>query len=165
MISGDELSKAMAKFATGVILITTSEEDGSVLAMTANAITSISLEPALVLVCVAHTRNTFRYIRQSGRYAINVLNADQLELARHFARSDRDREFQEVPVDYGFSGRGTPWVEGCLCTLDCEVVAMHDYGDHAVIVGEVHEAYMNAGKPLLFYERRLLGLESKSEAT
>ena len=108
MISGDELSKAMAKFATGVTLITTSEEDGSVHAMTANAITSISLEPALVLVCVAHTRNTFRYIRQSGRYAINVLNAEQLELARHFARSDRDREFQKVPVDYGFSRRGTP---------------------------------------------------------
>ena len=157
MVTGEDLRKAMSKFATGVTLIITLEEDGSVHAMTANAVTSISLDPPLVLVCVGNKRTTYRYIQLRGRYAINVLSRQQEEVASYFAKEEQYRT-GDVPVRYVLTQRGTPMVEGCICFLDCEVVGAHDYGDHTIFVGEVKSSQSGAGEPLLFYESRLRGL-------
>ena len=162
MVSEEELRNAMGRFATGVALITTLEEDGGVHAMTANSLTSISLAPALVLVSVAHHRNTYRYIRLRGCFAINVLRQDQADLAWYFAKDDHQPE-EQVSVEYRFTQRGTPGVHGCICFLDCEVVASHDHGDHAIFIGEVKETYSTDGDPLVFYQGRLLGLDQGAE--
>ena len=157
MVTGDVLRKAMAKFVTGVTLLATPKEDGSVQAMTANAVASISLDPPLVLVSVGHTRNTFHHLQNNGRYTINVLRREQDEAARYYAKDERDRT-GNVPVNYIRSRRGMPVVEGCLAFLDCDVVATHQYGDHTIFVAEVLETYTSAGEPLLFYNHRLRGL-------
>ena len=74
LVSGEDL--AMRKFTTGVTLLTTLRDDGSVKAMIANSVTSVSLDPPLVLVCVGHGRNTHEYIVSTGRYCVNVLASD-----------------------------------------------------------------------------------------
>ena len=160
IVTGEGMRKAMSKFATGVTLITTMEESGSAHAMTANAVTAISLEPPLVLVCVGTGRNTHRYIQSRGRYGINVLNRNQEEEASYFAKEEQYR-IGDVPVRYVVTKRGTPMIEGCICFLDCEVVGAHDYGDHTIFVGEVKCIRAVEGEPLLFYESRMWGLNRR----
>ena len=98
MVSGKDLRNAMRKFTTGVTLLTTLREDGSVNAMTANSVTSVSLDPPLVLVCVGHCRNTHRHIVSTGRYCINVLADGQASAAEYFAH-DEDRGTGPEPVE------------------------------------------------------------------
>ena len=162
MVTGEELRKTMAKFATGVTVLTTRKADGTVQAMTANAFASISLEPPLVLVSIAHTRNTFPHVRRAGRYAVNVLRREQIELAEYFAKNDRERT-DNTPVNYIDSAGGMPVIEGCLAFLDCRVVAAHEHGDHTLFVAEVIETRTSAGEPLLFYERQLQGLDPRQD--
>ena len=148
----------MRKFPTGVTLLTAVKGDGSVGAMTANSVTSITLDPPLVLVCVAHSRNTLKYIRDSGRFAVNVLREGEGHVARYFAVDEEDR-VGELPVEYSFNGRGTPRVKTCLSFMDCQVVAAHDHGDHTILVGEVHATQAEEGDPLVFFEGRYLGVD------
>ena len=161
MVSGIDLRQAMGKFATGVTLVTTLREDGSAKAMTANSVTSLSLDPPLVLVCLSHTCNTFPDVRRSGQYAINILGRAQNEAARFFAKDPEERTGDE-PVKYSLNSRGHPMVEGCLAFLDCDVIAVHDHGDHTIFVGEVKETRVKSGEPLVFYEGKYGGVASAS---
>ena len=158
MVSGDELRKVMRRFSTGVTLLTTLREDGSVKAMTANSVTSISLDPPLVLVCVRHDRNTFQYIEGTGRYTINVLGREQASSAKHFANDEEQRGGLD-PVEFTLTDSGSPKVEGCIAFLDCDLVGAHPHGDHTIFVGEVKDSSTEAGEPLVFYEGRFLGLD------
>ena len=162
MSSGGELRGAMSKFATGVTLITTVTEDGSVHAMTCNSLTSISLEPPLVLVCIGHARHTHGHIQRSGRYAISVLGRDQEDAARYYALDESDRTGDD-PVEFVSSQNGSPMVKGCVSFLDCEVVATHEHGDHSIFVGELRGARIGDGEPLIFHERRYSGVDGRSE--
>ena len=163
MVTGDELRAAMGKYPTGVTVVTTLKGDGSVGAMTANSVTSISLEPPLVLLSVGHTRNTLAYIRQSGRFAINVLRGDYVHVAEYFATDEQDRK-GEPPVEYSFTGRGMPRVDGCLSFVDCDVVDAHEHGDHTVFVGRVMDTHTGSGSPLVFFEGRYLDLPGSRES-
>lgn len=158
MVTGDELRAAMGKFPTGVTIVTTLKGDGFVGAMTANSVTSICLEPPLVLVSVGHTRNTMKYVQESGRFAVNVLKGDEAQVARYFAVDEQDRK-GGVPVEYSFTSRGTPMVSSCLSFVDCVVVDSHDHGDHTIFIGEVMETYTSSGSPLVFFEGRYLDLD------
>ena len=148
----------MRKFTTGVILLTALREDGSVKAMTANSVTSISLDPPLVLVCVGHERNTFQYINGTGRYSINVLANEQASAAKYFA-NDQEQRTGPDPVEFTLTERGSPRVKGCIAFLDCDVVGAHPHGDHTIFVGEVKDALTGDGEPLVFYEGNFLGLD------
>lgn len=154
MVTGDGLRKAMAKFATGVILLTTTKPDGSVQAMTANAFASIALEPPLVMVSIGHTRNTHPHVKRNGQYAISVLRSDQFEAALYFSKHDEDRSGAE-PVEFRWTEHGMPVVKDCLAFFDCKVVTKHEHGDHTVFVAEVIETDVSEGDPLIFYERAL----------
>lgn len=159
MVSGDDLRLAMSKFPTGVTLVTTVAADGSVHAMTANSLTSVSLDPPLVLVCIGHARHTNQIVRRTERYAVNVLNGEQATAAKYYSQDDDDR-VGAPPVEFTLNERGVPKADGCICFLDCDVVAAHDHGDHTIFVGRLREADTGEGQPLIFHDRHLRELGS-----
>jgi len=140
---------AMGRFATGVAVVTAQGERGPV-GITANSLTSVSLEPPLVLWCPARRSSRFDSFVAANHYAIHVLAADQLALCRHFARSGDDF----TPFAHETSPEGLPALSGCLARIDCQAEARHDAGDHAILVGRVLRVTMREGEPLVFWRGR-----------
>ena len=145
--------QAWGKFATGVSIVTTADTDGSVHGMTANGINSVSLDPLLVLVCAGHTTASYPLIRDSRRFAINILSEDQQDVAEYFARPT-DQKTGDVDVAITQTERGGYLVDGSLAQMDCRVVTEHEAGDHTIFIGEVEEISVGDGRPLLFFEGR-----------
>ena len=139
-------------------VITTVEPDGTPHGMTANAITSVALEPPLALVCVSHARTTFRIITETGKFGISLLGADQRAAAEYFARRPEDR-VGDPPSGYMSVDGGHPVIEGALSTFECEVVSAHKEGDHTIFVGRVRAYETRDGEPLMWYESAFGGLQ------
>jgi 3-hydroxy-9,10-secoandrosta-1,3,5(10)-triene-9,17-dione monooxygenase reductase component len=138
----------IGRFATGVAVVTAAGPDGPA-GMTTNAVSSLSLEPVLLLVCFESSSRTLPVVRETGRFAVNVLAAGQEELARTFAS-------KRVPAEK-FAGaahreaRGLPVLDGALAWLACDLRALHPGGDHVIAVGEVGEmGAREDGEPLLW---------------
>lgn len=132
-----ELRAVFGTFATGVTVITSGR--GVPHGMTANAFTSVSLDPALVLVCVKKSAVMHRTILAHGTFAISILASGQEGLARYFANSARPRdekEFQTVAYRRG-AHTGSPLILGSLGWIECKLAAAHDGGDHSIFVGTV----------------------------
>ena len=134
----------LGRFATGVTVVTAATADGPV-GITANSFASVSLDPALVLWSPAKGSARFDVFTGASHYAIHVLAAEQTGLARHFARTGA---FGDVPALPG--PQGVPLLEGALARFVCRREAVHDAGDHAIVVGRVLEAGQRAGDPLVF---------------
>ena len=150
--SGPDFRNALGAFATGITVITTKGIDHP-FGMTANAFSSVSLDPPLVLICVISGTYGAETIQRNGVFAVNILGSDHEPISRYFSSKDRPRgaeAFDEIP--HTFAVTGAPILEGAAGYLDCRVHAMHEAGDHLVFIGEVvalghdHEA-----KPLLFH--------------
>lgn len=136
---------ALGRFATGVTVVTARDGAGPV-GITANSFASVSLDPPLVLWCPAKSSSRFAAFAGARHFAIHVLGADQRDLAAHFVRHGRD--FAAVPFRDGPGG--APLLDHCLARFACRRMALHDAGDHVVIVGEVLGAAFRAGEPLVF---------------
>jgi flavin reductase (DIM6/NTAB) family NADH-FMN oxidoreductase RutF len=136
---------ALGCFATGVTIITCKTEDGP-LAIAANSFSSLSLDPALVLWSPAKASRRFPAFNAATHYAIHVLTADQAALCQTFARDGA--AFDGVAWVPG--AHGVPLIDGCLARFECTRHAIHDGGDHVIIVGEVTQAEMTQGAPLVF---------------
>lgn len=137
-------------FATGVTVVTT-QLDGELHGMTANAVTSVSLEPLLVLVCVDKTADTHDILAQAGVFALSILSREQEELSNHFAKKETEGAHRLDEVPHHFAVTGSPILDGCLAYLDCRVVAQYPGGDHTIFVGEVVDAHEIGDEgPLLF---------------
>lgn len=145
--------QAWGKFATGVSIVTTADSDGSVHGMTANGINSVSLDPLLVLVCAGHTTTSYPLIRDSRRFAINILSEDQQAIAEYYARPT-DQKTGDLDIAISRTERGGYIVDGSLAQMDCRVVTEHEAGDHTIFIGEVEEINVGDGRPLLFFEGR-----------
>ncbi len=145
--------QAWGKFATGVSIVTTADSDGSVHGMTANGINSVSLDPLLVLVCAGHTTTSYPLIRDSRRFAINILSEDQQAIAEYYARPT-DQKTGDLDIAISQTERGGYIVDGSLAQMDCRVVTEHEAGDHTIFIGEVEEINVEDGRPLLFFEGR-----------
>jgi len=151
-MTGEEFRRALGHFATGVTVVTVSGGHDLVHGMTANAFTSVSLQPPLVLVCVDHRARSHALLQQQKRFGINVLREDQEPLARYYADSNQTHEAAaELGVAYATTERGTPWLQDCLARLDCALVETHEAGDHTLFIGQVEQANLGEGRPLLFY--------------
>jgi flavin reductase (DIM6/NTAB) family NADH-FMN oxidoreductase RutF len=150
-----EFRAAVGAFATGVTVVTTRGEEHAY-GMTANAFSSVSLDPPLVLVCVISPSEGSEHIRRNGCFAVNVLHADQEPLSRYFASRDRPRgrdAFREVP--HRIAASGSPVLDGALGYLDCRLHTSHSAGDHDIFIGEVLELGSNPdGEPLIFHGGR-----------
>ncbi len=141
----------IGRFATGVTVITT-EVDGLVHGMTANAISSVSLDPLLLLVCVGRESRCHEQLLASERFAVNLLTEDQEHLSNHFARSD-DPTHDLGKIGCRVGQMGLPLLDGCLGYFECTKHAEFDGGDHTIFVGRVEhgELLLPEARPLLFF--------------
>jgi len=147
----DEFRRAMGRFATGVTLITTHLDD-ELHGMTANAVTSLSLDPMMVLVCVDKTADTHDILAKAGVFAVNILNGNQAHLSDRFAKKEFDGAHGLDEVPHGFAVTGAPIIEGAIAYLDCRTAMEHHGGDHTIFIGEVLEAKeLSEDEPLVFY--------------
>ncbi|MFX3635685.1 MAG: flavin reductase family protein [Candidatus Pristimantibacillus sp.] len=142
----------MGKFATGVTIITTIDTEGNPMGMTANAFTSLSLDPPLVLICIDNKSGTLTQLLASKKYCVNLLASSQENLSRIFARRGGAEKFENVPYSAGVTG--VPVLDGCLASVECMVTNVVEGGDHLILVGEgiqIHEVG-DATEPLIFYK-------------
>ena len=142
---------ALAQFATGVTIVCARAADGRIVGFTANSFNSVSLDPPLVLWSLARTSSSLAAFQAAERYAINVLAAGQVELARRFSRPHADR-FAGVGYRLGWSE--APLIDGCVAWLECRRHALHRTGDHELFVGEVVTVERARGEPLVFNHGR-----------
>lgn len=143
---------AMGRFAAGVTVVTMASPD-EVNAMTATAVSSVSLEPPLVLVCVDRDNHSNKLITESGAFAINILAQDQREFSDTFARPGAGKAEALAAISSSRGPSGSPIIEGCLAYLDCELFASHNAGDHTIFIGKVLKAEVSEAneKPLLYW--------------
>jgi flavin reductase (DIM6/NTAB) family NADH-FMN oxidoreductase RutF len=149
-------------FATGVTVVTTRGEQHAY-GMTANAFSSVSLDPPLILVCVIYPSEGATHISRNGVFAVNILTVDQEPMSRYFASRDRPKgrdAFRDVP--HKAAASGSPILEGAAAFLDCRLHADHEAGDHRVFIGEVLELEVNDGHtPLVFHGGQYRLLDSQ----
>ncbi len=160
-IPSDTFRRVMGHFVTGVTVVTAFDGDQP-FGITVNALSSVSLDPALVMVALDRRRFLTPIVRASGRYAVNVLSEDQQALSDCFAGAAVE------PGREAFCGAawhrgetGLPLVDGAIATLECTVVETFSAGDHDLYIGRV-DALANAAAdpmPLLYYRRRYLRIE------
>jgi flavin reductase len=145
----------MGSFATGVTVITMPTAEGA-WGMTANSVTSLSLEPTLILVCIDRATRTYQHILASGVWAVNILSAEQEAVSRTYAMKDFNVERTMVDTPYRRAVTGAPIIDGCLAYLDCRTYATYEGGDHTIFLGEVQEARVadTEAQPLLFFRGR-----------
>jgi flavin reductase (DIM6/NTAB) family NADH-FMN oxidoreductase RutF len=150
-VSAADLRHAMGHFATGVTVVTSVDAAGEPAGTTANAVSSLSLDPPLLLVCFDRTSLTLEAVRQHGAFAINVLAAPQQHLSRNFARRGLDAVWDEVPHRPG--PHGCPRLEGVLAGLECTVEHYLPGGDHEIVVGRVRHVETSGedATPLVFW--------------
>ena len=149
-VDAAQLRAAMGQFATGVTVITTRDPGGRAFGTTANAVTSVSLRPPLVLACLRQESETLAALLQRRRFAINVLHSSQAQHAQRFARRAAPDTWEAVAHR---SLDGIPVLAGAIATLECELHDVADGGDHAVVVGHVIglDHASPDGDPLVFY--------------
>jgi 3-hydroxy-9,10-secoandrosta-1,3,5(10)-triene-9,17-dione monooxygenase reductase component len=150
-MSATLLRDAMSRFATGVTVVTTLGHDGEPHGATANAFTSVSLDPPLILVCLAHTSNTLQALRAHGSFAVNVLSSRHEDLARSFARSGDEAAWGDP--EHLTGPTGSPLLAGVHAAIDCTVFAVYPGGDHDIVVGEVQHILVDdePGDALLWF--------------
>ncbi|MDQ0162879.1 flavin reductase family protein [Bacillus alveayuensis] len=147
---------AMGKFATGVTVITTSQ-NGEVRGMTANAFMSVSLDPKLVLISVGEKAKMNEMIKETGKFTVNILSEDQKEMSMLFAgqlKEDRKVDFDWID--------GHPILPNSLASILCDVYDAHIAGDHTLYIGKVTNIHMNDGDPLLFFEGKYRNIANPS---
>src|SRR5215470_16275054 len=161
-LSPSEFRKAMGTFATGVTIITV-DLDGEVHGMTANAFTSVSLDPMLVLVCVDHSTRTHAHLHAKKRFGINVLCEDQRAISEYYARPERTHEHAEAEAGARFdrTQHGTPVLHGALAYLECRLQSAEDAGDHTIFIAQVEDVVVRNGNPLLFFQAEYHTIGSK----
>ena len=138
----------MGRLVTGVALVTGRLGD-SAHGLTVNAVSSVSLDPPLVLVCLDRNGNSHDPIIASGAFAVSVLANHHEELAHRFTRGTHPERFDGVEFRDGVSG--SPVLPGALAWLDCAIRAVHPAGDHSIVVGEVLGCGAGEGDPLVFF--------------
>ena len=151
-VTREQFRQAMGSFATGVTVITVAEAGGEVHGMTANALTSVSLEPLLVLVCVDHRAKTRAQLKEKKRFGINVLSAGQRAISEFYARSiDTHQDAEAAGARFDRTSHRTPVLQGALAFLECRLQHEHEAGDHTIFIAEVEEVQVRAGEPLLYF--------------
>jgi len=153
--------QTVGQFVTGVTVVA-ADLDGAVRAMTANSFTSLSLDPPLVLFCVGKTAHLGQLIHSATGFSVNILQQDQQPLSTYFAGGWKE----EAPPPFTFNPwEGGPLLVGSAAALGCSVYAVHEGGDHWIVVGEVLALYRapQSGAPLVFSGGRYAALATPAE--
>jgi flavin reductase (DIM6/NTAB) family NADH-FMN oxidoreductase RutF len=142
-----EQRRIMGHFAAGITVATTRLGD-QLFGMTANAVTSLSLEPPLVLICVDKRAAFLPPLRESGVFALNILSEEHEVLSRRFAQRG-PKEFSDIAMST--AATGAPIFAEAHGFVDCKIVDVLPGGDHDIIIGEILAGDARPGKPLLYY--------------
>lgn len=141
------LRRALSRFATGVMVVTTCTPDGRREGLTANSFSSVSLEPPLVLWSLRRDAPSLPSFISAGRFALSILGHGQSHLSRHFATPLPDKfagiATREAPGD-------CPIIEDCIAAFECSTEIVHEGGDHMIFIGRVERAEFRPGRPLIF---------------
>ncbi|NQV47999.1 MAG: flavin reductase family protein [Rhodospirillaceae bacterium] len=151
-IDSNIFRNVLGRFATGVTVVTGYFDGGLPVGVTVNAFSSLSLDPPLVLFCLDRSTGSLDAFVNGNGFALNMLGKNQQHLSDIFASRKEDRF---SGIDYETWNSGAPILSGCLANLECSLEAVHEGGDHLIIVGRV-EKLMQAdeGRPLLYYQGR-----------
>lgn len=148
---------SLARFASGVTIVTARDRDGHDYGMTVSAFSSLSLNPPMILVCIDNGASVAPVLEHCEHLAVNILAEDQQALSQRFAKREIDR-FEGVEVQRGETG--VALLGGTLAALECDVVTRHPAGDHTILVARVRAAELREGNPLLYWHgayRQLAG--------
>lgn len=151
--------RTMGAFATGVAVVT-AVWDGEYHGMTMNSLTSVSLDPCMLLVCPRRDSATGEAIARSGEFVVNLLRADQQEFSSRFVGAFQDR-FAGVEVEH--TEAGTPLLADALAHIGCRVVDIHPAGDHDIVVGAVRFCREQGGEPLVFFRGSFGGFAARTD--
>jgi len=160
----DEMKKfrqCLGKFATGVAVVTCTDDDGKPYGITANSFSSVSLEPRLILWNIAKVSNSLQAFLDADYFAINILSRDQQDLSSHFAKSDHTL-FDSIRITR--SEQNVPLIPGALAWFECRTHQIHDCGDHHIVIGEVVSFESTAAEPLLFFSGKYAAIDTESPA-
>jgi len=149
MITKDEFRQALARFPSGVTVVTTKDKDGRLHGITVSAFSSVSLEPPMVLVCIDKSTGSHPAFEFGGTFVVNVLNENQEHLSNHFASRIADK-FDGI--EFSRTIGGIPILDDALVNLECRLISAYEGGDHSIFVGEIQSAQVRDGNPLLYFQ-------------
>ena len=156
MIDPDLFRSVLGRFASAITVLTARDASGKDHGMTANAFTSVSLSPPLVLHCIDHAASIYPTLMAGDSIGISILSDDQELLSRRFADPDTER-FDDIDVHR--ADNGSALLIGAVAHLECRIVARHEAGDHTIFVAAVEKASAETGRPLLYYRGGYAQLE------
>ncbi|MEV6162197.1 flavin reductase family protein [Streptomyces sp. NPDC052052] len=155
-----QMRRTMGTFASGVTVVTGIGPDGDPVGFACQSFASVSLEPALVLFCADHRGRAWPRIRESGRFTVNILAAEQTDLCSRFGSS---KGLKYEGLEWELSRWGTPSLPGVLTRVHADVYDVHTAGDHDVVVGRVLGLEdVTDREPMLFF-RGGFGVESPTD--
>lgn len=160
MVDRDAFRQAMTRFAAGVTIVTTVDESGRAWGFTANAFTSLSLDPPLVLVCLDSGAQCHTSFAVSDGFAVNVLRPEHRQLALRFASKGTDKF---APGEFRRSRAGLPVLPDALAAIECTTEQRIPGGDHTILIGRVHDCEVGDGAPMIYFNRGFRTLADRPE--
>ena len=160
LVDREVFRQVIGHFASGVTIITTRDEAVNY-GLTASAVSSLSLDPPMLLVCINRQTGTSQAIAKAKVFAVNILKENQQAIARQFA-TPHPNKFRDIPLTFGTLG--VPLLPDMLATLECRVVEEATGGTHAVFLAEIQAAQAEEGMPLVYYRGRMGKYIFSSEA-
>jgi len=148
--------QVLGHFATGVTVVTGSDEGGDPVGLSVNSFTSVSLDPPLIAFSVGRSSSTWPRIRATGRFTVNILGADQEAVSRRFASMGTGADGADFDrfdgIGWHPSPAGSPVLDGAIAWVDATIEDEHDAGDHVMVFGRVSALEVaEEGAPLVFY--------------
>lgn len=153
---------ALGLFPTGIAVVTAATDDGAIGGLTVNSFTSVSLDPPLILVCLARTISSFDIFERAGHFGVSLLREDQRTVSAAFAKSD----LAKWQGGHHRKGQLAPLIHPNLVAFECETYARHDGGDHRLLIGKVIliEVGQGSARPLLYFRGQYRELSDEAEA-
>lgn len=160
--SPDLLRRAFGSFATGVAVIGVHATDGSLVGMTVNSLTSVSMDPPLVLFCPAKSLAAYETYATAEHFTVSILAERSEAISNHFAKSGVDKWGS---VAHSRGAWGAPYLENAVGVMECAVVERHPAGDHLIVLGKVLRLKLSTSEePLVFFRSRYRQLGSLDDA-
>ncbi|CAK0769666.1 Flavin reductase [uncultured Gammaproteobacteria bacterium] len=153
---------AMGCFATGVAVATAQDPETGPVGVTINSLSSVSLDPPLILFCLNSKAHSFATFIRTRTFAINILAEDQRELSVRFSMWPLEKRW--AGLAHSISENGNPLLADCQAVLDCTTQTQHDGGDHVILIGRVVDLHCHpVGRPLVYYRGHYALLDQRTE--
>lgn len=156
LLDADTFRSVLGRFATGITIVTSRDDAGNDHGMTVSAFCSVSLQPALVLICVDHAASMHGLLLAHPTFGVSILSSEQEAYSRRFSDTEWER-FDGIAYSRGENG--VVLLDDALAHLECHVLQHYDAGDHTVFIAEVDRAEPLGGQPLLYYRGGYAQLE------